>query len=808
MSARRATRAAAVAAAVGCTVLATGSVAAAAPVLQPVQVRAASTAVPTPAPVAYPGDPDAEAALVAAEDRRLVEVRSIANGAQWTGASQWRPYRLETGTTYTLVLVEREAPYSFDDLLELAPQTLVRQPDGSYLLGENIVVEEGATLDLTSDDGLRLNLTSTDDAFVSIVTLGGDLTVAGTAENPTVVSAWDPRTGTVDDDTSDGRAYVRVVGGYADFRHATFDHLGFWSGTTGGVSLTGTDLPHTAPGSQDLAAGEIPAADEPPVPDGTAGTDGTAGAVATGDAADPGAVPGAAPDGTTTSTTSAGAPTETGTTSTVVSPPSAKVFGTELLPTGAGAPTLGLGADLSGYSFVSAQIQDVTFSDNAFGLFVMNAEGVVVSGSRIEDSLVDGLVMHRDVTASTVVATTSTGNAVDGFRLARSTSGIVLERLTSTGNGRNGISIEGTPLADGPSATGTGTEMSGANSVSESTVTGNGRYGIDVVGGTTIEVDANTVTDNPAGIVVSEGATAVELTDNTVEGADQQGISLRSAGTDTVVTGNTVLGGEIGIYARDAGGTFERNTVDDVTSHAITLVGATGGSVVSDNSVGGRGPSAIDVARTTGVAVSDNSTEDWDSTKPLSTVLRQIFQPLTVVWLLLALLVLVTALTSIRHRNAGVRHPYANRAPLTSLTRGVVDPSEIFGQAQGQSQDRAQNQTLDQSQGGARAEQPRGPGSLAPTLPRPQPSRARRADRSAGDLLVREAPADLELHDDGHPGDDVPGPARQQGRRETLQQSLQDTRQPGQQPGQQPAQVAEPGGRAPGRRPRDLRCAP
>jgi len=633
------------------------------------------TTSPAPAlPSAYPGDPDAEAALVAAEDRRLVEVRSIANGAQWTGASQWRPYRLETGNTYTLVLVEREAPYSFDDLLELAPQTLVRQPDGSYLLGENIVVEEGATLDLTSDDGLRLDLTSTDDAFVSIVTLGGDLTVAGTAENPTVVSAWDPRTGTVDTDTSDGRAYVRVIGGYADLRHATFDHLGFWSGTTGGVSLTGTDLPHTAPGSQALTEGTVPAPE-----DATADA-----ATATGTGSEPAA---ADPTGPADSAGSAGADDPAGsapTAGTVSSPavaPPATVFGKELLPTGAGAPTLGLGADLSGYSFVSAQIQDVTFSDNAFGLFVMNAEGVVVSGSRIEDSLVDGLVMHRDVTASTVVSTTSTGNAVDGFRLARSTSGIVLERLTSTGNGRNGISIEGTPLADGPSATGTGTAMSGANSVSESTVTGNGRYGIDVVGGTTIEVDANTVTDNPAGIVVSEGATAVTLTDNTVEGADQQGISLRSAGTDAQVTGNTVLGGEIGIYARDAGGTFERNTVDDVTNHAITLVGATGGSVVSDNTVGGRGPSAIDVARTTGVTVSDNSTDGWDSTKPLSTVLRQIFQPLTVVWLLLALLVLVTALTSIRHRNAGVRHPYANRAPLTSLTRGVADPAEIFGTA-------------------------------------------------------------------------------------------------------------------------------
>lgn len=690
------------------------------------------------APVAYPGDPDAEAALVAAEDRRLVEVRSIANGAQWTGASQWRPYRLETGTTYTLVLVEREAPYSFDDLLELAPQTLVRQPDGSYLLGENIVVEEGATLDLTSDDGLRLNLTSTDDAFVSIVTLGGDLTVVGTAENPTVVSAWDPRTGTVDADTSDGRAYVRVIGGYAELRHATFDHLGFWSGTTGGVSLTGTDLPHTAPGSQDLSAGEVAAPEEPTV------TDTPTGAVATGDVASPGTV---APETATEDSAGTGTP-DTGaagadtTAGTPLVAPAAKVFGTELLPTGAGAPTLGLGADLSGYSFVSAQIQDVTFSENAFGLFVMNAEGVVVSGSRIEDSLVDGLVMHRDVTASTVVATTSTGNAVDGFRLARSTSGIVLDRLTSTANGRNGISIEGTPLADGPSATGTGTQMSGANSVSESTVAGNGRYGIDVVGGTTIEVDANTVTDNPTGIVVSEGATAVELTDNTVEGADQQGISLRSAGTDAVVSGNTVLGGEIGIYARDAGGTFERNTVDDVTSHAITLVGTTGGSEVSDNTVGGRGPSAIDVARTTGVAVTDNSTEDWDSTKPLSTVLRQIFQPLTVVWLLLALLVLVTALTSLRHRNAGVRHPYANRAPLTSLTQGVADPDEIFARA-------AATQVREAE-------------------PTREPSRARRADRTADRAAARPGASGSPSADDdpgatgtahGPAGTDVPAGA-------------------------------------------------
>ena len=75
------------------------------------------------------------------------------------------------------MLPARDASYTFDDLLEYLPRSLVRQPDGSYLLSENIVVEQGATLSIRSREGLVLRLASDDSGFISIVTIGGSLEV-------------------------------------------------------------------------------------------------------------------------------------------------------------------------------------------------------------------------------------------------------------------------------------------------------------------------------------------------------------------------------------------------------------------------------------------------------------------------------------------------------------------------------------------------------------------------------------------------------------------------------------------------------
>ncbi len=564
----------------------------------------------------YPGDPALESLLVAAEDRRLIDVRSISNAAGWTNANQGRPYRLVTGNTYTLVLVRRDAPYTLDDLLQYAPSTFVRQPDGSYLLSENIVVEQGATLKLSSQEGLVLRLASSPSAFVSIVTIGGGLEIAGTAERPVEISGWDPGANAPDAETSDGRAYLRVTGGHATLAHARFHDLGFWSGATGGVALTGTAPPETFTGDGEEKA-----------------------------VADPGA-------------------------------PS--VYGEELLPVG-GAESLNLAPNLGAYSFVSADIDDVESRANAFGLFVTSAAGVDIRDSTFADNLVDGLVLHRGVTDTVVHNSTASGNGVDGLRLARATTGVIVDRLSAEANGRNGVTLEGGPLAGGPSATGAPTGSYGNNAVNDSLVRGNGRYGIEAVGGRQLVLDGNTVDGHAMGIVVADDVDGVTITDNIVENSTEQGIALRDGVRDALVQGNSVAGGEIGIYLRDATGTIDRNTVTDVSNHGVTIIRDLAAVTVSNNTVAGRGSSAIDAARSESDAViRGNDITSWQSTKPLDVILRGIFQPLTIVWIALGLIVLVTAVTGLRRRHprSGPTHPYSSHMPLSSLTAGIADPRD------------------------------------------------------------------------------------------------------------------------------------
>lgn len=203
----------------------------------------------------YTGDPRSEARIVQSEEERLVYVRTIASAARWRVDGLEGPYRLQTGATNTLVLPARTVPYTTADLLQLAPDTFRQVASSTFLLGENIVVLPGATLSLNGAEGVTVRMQSDENAFVSIVALGGSLAMAGTPENAVSLTSWDG-TG-VDTDTSDGRAYVRMIGGHAAFSHTAVTSLGFWSGNTGGLALTGTD---TAGTFRDAAATPEPVA--------------------------------------------------------------------------------------------------------------------------------------------------------------------------------------------------------------------------------------------------------------------------------------------------------------------------------------------------------------------------------------------------------------------------------------------------------------------------------------------------------------------------------------------------------------------
>lgn len=567
----------------------------------------------------YPGDPASEAEFVAAEDQRLLEVRTVGSLASWSNTPINAPYRLATGGNYTLVLTSRSQPYTVEDLLGLAPQTFVRQPDGAYLLSEHIVVDLGATLNLGESGGLRLLMASDEQGFVSIVNYGGRLNIQGTTGAPAEISSFDRQTGKADTITDDGRAYIRSVGGQISIKDAEISSLGFWSGRTGGLALTGTDRP--TGGALDSLGKALDLGQRDPV--GAAESDG---------------------------------PEVEGNRRSALG---------QVLPSGKlPVPTVDL--ESPEYSFVSAAISDAKVHDNAFGIFVSGANGLDIRKSSFSRNLVGGIVLHRYVVNAVVEATDARRNGQDGVVLSRATTGIVLSEIRANENGRNGVTISGAPLANGPNATGMGVESYGNNSLANSEASHNGRYGVEVLGGRNVALLANDVDANRMGIVVREAAESVDVVGNQVDQSVSQGIAVRDGVTGATVSGNIVTGGATSLYVRDSVANVDSNTFTDAANHAVSLVGVVGETVLEDNKITGRGPSAIDSKRADDLDRSGwvNDTSGWHDTTPFLVTLKRFLQPLTLMWLLLGALLIFTALRGARARRHK-QHPYADKVPVS-----------------------------------------------------------------------------------------------------------------------------------------------
>lgn len=563
--------------------------------------------------VLYPGNPASEARLVEQEDERLVYVRTVASAARWRVEGLEGAYRIRTGSSYTLVLPARNEAYTVADLLALAPHAFRLQDGGSYLLSENVAVLAGATLTLASPDpsrSLDIRLESGAQGFASVVALGGSLTLGGSEASKVSVTSWDSTKGGPDKTTEDGRAYIRVIGGHASFAHSDVSYLGFWSGNTGGLSLTGTDAVGSF-GEQQPAAAQAAEADG----------------------------------------------------------------GARLLPE---AELQNLTQESAqDYSVVTAGIENLRVEKNAFGLFVTNARDVVIKDTVIYGSLVDGLVLHRFVSNATITGTSSSGNAVDGFSIGRSTESISFENIQARENGRNGLSMDGRPLADGPNAVGTAVDGYGGNQVSGGSFDENARYGIEVVGGAGLTVRNNRLARNEVGIVATDGATDVTIANNTLLDQTRQAVAVREAGSRAEVAGNTITGGDTGIYVRDAGAVVKENTLNNISNHGITLLGDVNDTTVEGNYVAGNGSTAIWAEASAGALLGENDILAWVPAYTVERVVKSVFQPLTFIWFLLGALLLVTAVARGKNAEHVLRSPYADHVPLTSLSRGVVTYDDV-----------------------------------------------------------------------------------------------------------------------------------
>jgi hypothetical protein len=565
-----------------------------------------------------------EAALVANEDDRLNQVRAVSAVAAMQGGTTWsKPYRLDTGSGYTLVLTQRSTPYQIADLLQLAPQTFVRQADGAYLLAENIYVTSGAKLNLSNPGGLTVRMVSNSDGFVSIVSFGGHLTVAGTPQAPTTITSWDPRTNKPDTDVQDGRAYVRAIGGQFSMAYATIAKLGFWSGRTGGLSLTGTERPD---------AGAVAAPEHLTKDERHQAKDERLNGPAKSDKAPAAGNVTAQPSGPLTSPDSR--------------------FTTP------------------GQSYVSVNVSHSTLTGNEFGLFISSAQGITITDTTVEKSLSSGLVMHRGASSAVVERVVSRGNGGDGFVLSRATQEVRVSGSMSQDNGGNGFTVNGEALAEGPSASGESTAVYGSNSISNSVADHNAHYGIEILGGLDVGVQNNRIIGSDMGIVARQGGTKIAITGNQLTDQERQGIAVRDGVTAAAVTGNVITGTKTAVYVRDSVVEVRGNTAQRAGNHGITLVGRVQGSVVMFNVIGGVGPSALDLSRAhDDVDVRENQTFAWYDTSSFWIKVRHYATPMTMLWAAIFLLIVFAAAKGgARRRDAAKRHPYGDKQPLNSAT--------------------------------------------------------------------------------------------------------------------------------------------
>ncbi|WZH37490.1 MAG: right-handed parallel beta-helix repeat-containing protein [Microbacterium enclense] len=185
---------------------------------------------------AAPADPAGDAAppltpaeRVAAEDTRLSTVAGLSRDDPALSAT-WNTVVLapdgDQGTVYVL-----------DQLVAMGA---VRKDDNAtFTLVRNVVVRPGVQLDIIAP-GSTLRLASSSAGATSIVAWGGRLQLAGAEGAPIRITSWDEGAGAADVDETDGRAYIRVRDGALLTNYADIEQLGYWSGRTGGLAITGT----------------------------------------------------------------------------------------------------------------------------------------------------------------------------------------------------------------------------------------------------------------------------------------------------------------------------------------------------------------------------------------------------------------------------------------------------------------------------------------------------------------------------------------------------------------------------------------
>ena len=303
----------------------------------------------------------------------------------------------------------------------------------------------------------------------------------------------------------------------------------------------------------------------------------------------------------------------------------------------------------------SMRASDLT--DDHYGLFLSDVSGATVDDVVVSGSTLEGILVHGGSRDIRFRRTTVRDGGRHGVAVVRGSEELTFSEVTVEDNAGDGVRIDGSSLADGASAGGADTRRYGSVGITDSTIRRNGASGVSIVDATGISVTRSTVQQNVDGVVVRGAARDVVLQDNIVRGSSDFGIAVTDGPSGVDVTGNEVSQADTGIAVRGSVAILMDNTVAAARQHGISLVGAAGGSQVVNNTLAGRGPSAISLSRIDSpseVLVSGNSVARWDVDRDLSVLQRLEENPLLLLWIPLLLVPLLMTLAS-RRRMRRVR---------------------------------------------------------------------------------------------------------------------------------------------------------
>jgi hypothetical protein len=274
--------------------------------------------------------------------------------------------------------------------------------------------------------------------------------------------------------------------------------------------------------------------------------------------------------------------------------------------------TSGMAWTGSARTAATGSIADSTFTANHFGAFVSRGTDVSVTGSSFVANAVDGLSLHRGTTATRIRWSSARDNGRHGFSVGKGSEGVAFTHVTAAGNAAYGIFFDGAALSAGGSVGGASLREYGGIEVAGGLLRDNGKAALRVVDGHDVSVRGTRVIDNRDGIVLADTAAPTTVQDVVVGGEHRLGISV--TGGAAAVSGNRVAGAETAIQVRDASVAVTDNVVARATNHAVSVVGAAGGSSLVDNTISGRGPSGLDTYRLdpeTPVPQWNNDTAGW-----------------------------------------------------------------------------------------------------------------------------------------------------------------------------------------------------